>query len=141
MRAYPGFENNFVRVVFTDEANLKFRFDKDFDGPAFIRNRVGGILRQGLVVAARKFEFLAYSMSALRDHAVWFIEPFEHRGVLVNADHIRQHLGEFTPQMMKYPSLYGARMSQAFTATEPSLRVEADRVLEIPDIERNRCSC
>ena len=55
-----------------EEGRTQFRFDRDIDGRAFLEDRVGTLLRQGLYVAGRKFDFLAYSMSALKEHTVWY---------------------------------------------------------------------
>lgn len=72
LRAYEAkHHESFLRVGFVDEAKMKYRFDREIDGPMFIRERVGPILLQGLKIAGRKFEFLAYSQSALKEHAVW----------------------------------------------------------------------
>jgi hypothetical protein len=64
-------QENFLRVEFRDENHLQFRFDKDVDSEGFIRARVGQIMEKGLVIAGRKFYFLAYSQSALKEHSVW----------------------------------------------------------------------
>lgn len=62
---------SFLRVSFRDENNLQYRFDRDIDGPGFIRDRVGSFLQNGLSIAGRLFSFLAYSQSALKEHSVW----------------------------------------------------------------------
>lgn len=64
-------EESFLRVEFREEDGLQFRLDRDVNGRAFIRDRIGPILKDRLMVAGRKFEFLAYSQSALREHSVW----------------------------------------------------------------------
>jgi len=62
---------NFLRVTFRDENHLQYRFDREVDGPRFIRERVGVYLKNGLTIAGRAFKFLAYSQSALKEHSVW----------------------------------------------------------------------
>jgi len=64
-------QESFLRVSFMDEARLQYRFDREIDGADFIKARVGPFLLRGLTIARRKFEFLAYSQSALKEHAVW----------------------------------------------------------------------
>lgn len=72
IRAYdPIHHESFLRVSFLDEAKLQYRFDRDIDGPSFIRSRVGPFLLDELRIAGRQFKFLAYSQSALKEHAVW----------------------------------------------------------------------
>jgi hypothetical protein len=61
----------FLRVSFVDESHLQYRFDHEIDGRQFITSRIGPLLYNGLKVAGRRFDFLAYSQSALREHAVW----------------------------------------------------------------------
>ena len=71
IRAYDEHEDCFLRVCFVDEARLQYRFDHEIDGREFIQRRIGPLLYNGLKIAGRRFEFLAYSQSGLRDHAVW----------------------------------------------------------------------
>ncbi|EKM60969.1 uncharacterized protein PHACADRAFT_168316 [Phanerochaete carnosa HHB-10118-sp] len=138
MRTYSNNHDCFVRVNFVDETDLQFRFDREVDGRAFIKRRVGEVLANGIVVAGRYFEFLAYSQSALKEHAVWFVKEFLlPDGTVVNACTIIAGLGDFTRdrQLIYCPARYGARISQAFTATDSSVTVEAEEVIEVPDIE------
>ena len=155
---------SFLRVSFVDEGRLRYQFDRDIDGPKFIRSRVGEFLLNGLTVAQREFQFLAYSQSALKEHSVWcvtrffflfvcpphfrqfrFVKPFRvysdaHEEVQVNAAAIIGNLGSFDnlafdPELMYCPARYAARISQAFTATDASLSVEeAEEIFEIEDI-------
>jgi len=67
---------SFLRVSFVDEGRLRYQFDRDIDGPGFIRSRVDEFLLNGLTFAQREFQFLAYSQSALKEHSVWFVKPF-----------------------------------------------------------------
>ncbi|KAJ3544083.1 hypothetical protein NMY22_g2912 [Coprinellus aureogranulatus] len=140
IREYSQFSDNFIRVDFRDEDRLQYRWDKAVDGTTFLRERVGGILKGGFQLAGRSFEFLAYSTSALREHAVWFICPFEFtlnsgEKVHVNGEYIRHSIGDFrgTP-LMKHPSKFAARLAQAFTATDPSVSIDSCNWEEIPDI-------
>lgn len=72
IRAYDTrYHECFLRVSFLDEGHLHYRFDRKVDGHGFIQYRVGSVLHNGLYVAGRTFEFLAYSQSALKEHAVW----------------------------------------------------------------------
>jgi hypothetical protein len=64
-------QESFLRVSFVDEGGFHIRFDREVDGREFIQSRVGPLLFEGLEVAGRKFDFLAYSQSALKEHSVW----------------------------------------------------------------------
>lgn len=149
LRKYSQHQHCFCRVHFTNEEHNQFRWEREVDGHEFVRSHVGGILKHGVELAGRHFDFLAYSFGALKEHTVWFVTPFnwhvtEHgrklydgkgRPVMqyVDADYIRSSLGDFS-KVIHCPSQYGARLSQAFSATYPSVRVAKDEVVHIDDI-------
>lgn len=136
IREYRGYEDYFIRVDFRDEDRLQYRWDREVDGTSYLHERVGGILKRGFELAGRKFEFLAYSTSALREHAVWFMNPFSHpeRGWVTSED-IRRSIGDFEgTDLIKLPSKYAARLAQAFTATDPSVEIRRDQWEEVDDL-------
>lgn len=64
-------------------------------------------------------------------------------GQLINADYIRTNLGDFE-KVKRQPARYGARMAQAFTATDPSIVLKEEEIELIPDVEkvyRNELCC
>nr|GAT49769.1 predicted protein [Mycena chlorophos] len=141
-RVMRGFEakhhESFLRVSFVDEGQMQYRFDRELDCVAFTHQRVGTVLKQGLVVAGRRFEYLAYSQSALKEHAVWFVRPFRREATLVNAASIIKSLGRFDklsfdPTLIRCPARYAARISQAFTSTS-STTVEVEEIIHEQDI-------
>jgi RNA-dependent RNA polymerase len=123
-----------LRVEFCDEDHLAYRWDREVDGSWFVQRRVGGVLRDGFQIAGRSFEFLAYSHSSLREHAVWFVSPFDDpvEGH-VNAESIRAQLGDFS-NLLRTPSKYAARIAQAFTSTDPSVKIRRDQWEEQPEL-------
>ena len=125
----PELAERFIRVEFRDEDCLNYRWDGDVDGSWFLHNRVGGTLREGFTLAGRTFEFLAYSTSALREHSVWFMAPFrDPEEGYVTAEKIRASLGNFSGlKLLRTPSKYAARIAQAFTATDPSVKIRRDQ--------------
>ncbi|KAI0762892.1 RdRP-domain-containing protein [Fomes fomentarius] len=134
-----------TKLFAKDENKLQFRFDRDVNGRSFINRRVKKVLLDGLTIAGVHFTFLAYSQSALKDHAVWFVTPFEHiddsgNHHLVNAASIIASIGNFRDlpfdrQLIYCPARYAARISMAFTATEASVSVEVDQVMTGDDIK------
>jgi len=130
----PSLAERFVRIEFREEDKLAYRWDGDVDRSWFLRHRVGGILRDGFELGGRLFEFLAYSMSTLHEHAMWFVAPFRDpvEGY-VNAEIIRASLGDFS-FLGRTPSKYAARIAQAFTATEPSVKIRRDQWEEQEDL-------
>ncbi|KAJ7225794.1 RNA-directed RNA polymerase 2 [Mycena pura] len=131
--------DSFLRVSFVDEGNLQYRWDRDVNCVAFTRSRIGEFLiDKGLIIAGRNFNFLAYSQSALKDHAVWFVRPFAVNNTVVTAESIIKNLGtfdglEFDPKLMYCPARYAARISQAFTATD-STTVKVEEIIYLEDI-------
>ena len=76
-RRYPGRHSYFIRVTFEEETHPQLRFGRKVDGAAFVKKRYGTILREtGLKIGGRRYRFLAYSQSALKEHSVWFMRPF-----------------------------------------------------------------
>ncbi|KAF8831581.1 hypothetical protein HHX47_DHR1000493 [Lentinula edodes] len=136
VRQYSGYEDHFLRVAFADENRLQLRWDRKFDGRSFLEERIGGILK-GFKLAGRRFEFLAYSNSSLREHSVWFVNPFRHHDPSVGevtSQKIRDSIGDFKvpedtpinpekPPLLWCPSKWAARLAQAFTATESSVKI------------------
>jgi RNA-dependent RNA polymerase len=134
-RYRPGLLDNFVRVDFRDEDRLSYRWDREVDGTYFLHQRVGNILKNGFELGGKYFEFLAYSTSALRSHAVWFMSPFHDPDEgYVTAERLRRSLGDFT-DLLTMPSKYAARIAQAFTATDPSVTLVRSEWEEMNDIE------
>jgi RNA-dependent RNA polymerase len=135
LRLYPRNQDCFLRVHFTDEARLQYRWDRDVDGDSFIKERVGGILHNGFNIAGKHFDFLAYSSASLKEHCVWFCTPFRVPGKgLITAQSILAGLGNFD-RVIYCPARYGARISQAFSATDPSIAITAEELIPINDIK------
>lgn len=123
IREYEGFEDHFLRVDFRDEDRLQYRWDRDVDGASYLQERVGTLLKGGFDLAGRHFEFLGYSSSALREHAVWYVSPFDHpQKGLVTAQNIRDSLGDFS-EVITSPSKYGARMAVSHTLDLASIHL------------------
>jgi len=87
--------------------------------------------QQGFNLAGRHLEFLAYSSSALRQHAVWFMIPFEQDGRLVTAQTVRKSLGDFSQDETK-PAKMAARMARKHT---PLYNLSISAIL-IPPLQR-----
>ena len=145
MREYFRNQDCFLRVSFQDENRLQYRFDREVDGRDFINRRVKDVLLQGIKIAGADFRFLAYSQSALKEHAVWFVKPFRHTDAFhnvhfVNATTIIRSLGRFDrlpfdPQLAYCPARYAARISQAFTATDAAVSMDVGQINFGHDIE------
>lgn len=137
LRLFPEFGSHFVRVAFCDEDGDRFpvsRHDLDgIDSESFVRERIGDPLKHGIAIAGRKFEALAWSGSGLGSHHCWFVTAFTDKdGKLWDAERIRQSLGNFKG-IDRYPARLGARLSQAFSATSSTIKINDDWIKIVPD--------
>ena len=132
---------NFLRVHFTDEDMDLLRSNAllvaDESSKTIIKSehteiysRVLRILKEGIELGGRKFEFLAFSASQLREHSVWMFASNQ----TTTADKIRAWMGDFTT--IKNVATCAARMGQCFSASKKGPDTYAHEIEEIPDIER-----
>ncbi|KAH9814507.1 RNA dependent RNA polymerase-domain-containing protein [Melampsora americana] len=128
--------HNFLRISIREENGFTLRPDRDVDILRLLRTRYLDFLTKGLKLCGRKFEFLGYSSSALREHQAWFVCPFYKGDSLVTAASIRQRLGDFS-KVIDIPARYMARVAQAFTSTRQSLTLLPSQIVRIDDVERN----
>ncbi|KAK0526019.1 hypothetical protein OC835_005428 [Tilletia horrida] len=138
LRHHPGHEDNYIRVRFADESQQRIRFESGVDVRSeILQRRFKDILNTGITVAGRRFDFLAFSSSALREHSTWFVRSaFEVDGRIITAQSIRDGVGDL--RHIRCPPRYAARLGQSFTTTHTSLRVPIESIKEdIRDVERN----
>ena len=144
MRTYAENIDSFIRVSFVEENDLRYQHDREINGPEFLKDWVSPILRGGITIAGRSFKFLAYSLSALKSHTVWFVSDFtDTDGVKITAATIIERLGQFhdldyDKQLIYCPARYGARVSQAFTATDSTVTVPAEELIVSRDITKGQ---
>ena len=158
VRKYFDFRDNFIRVEFREENRMSLRlpidvslsrsssssililvlmFAPQVNGRSLIEQRFGRILKEGLDVAGRLFRFLGYSTSGLREHTAWFMADFQHPTEgLVTAEKIRSDLGDFSG-CIRIPSKYAARIAQAFSGTDPSVRIKRHQWDIVADMGTN----
>ncbi|GLT61940.1 hypothetical protein SLA2020_346100 [Shorea laevis] len=140
LRHFSQYIDNFLRVSFVDE-ELDKMFSTDLsprtssvneDRRTAIYKRILSILRNGIVIAGKKFETLAFSSSQLRDNSIWM---FASRDGHTAAD-IREWMGNF--DSIKNVAKYAARLGQSFGSSTETLSVDEDDRESIPDIEVER---
>ncbi|KAJ1021719.1 hypothetical protein NDA13_005334 [Ustilago tritici] len=141
LRLFPEFGSHFVRVAFCDEDGDRFPVSRHdlhgIDSESFVRERIGDPLKHGIAIAGRKFEALAWSGSGLGSHHRWFFTAFTDKdGNLWDAERIRQSLGDFQG-VDRYPARLGARLSQAFSATSSTIKINDDWVKIVTDDHSN----
>ncbi|GJY24251.1 probable RNA-dependent RNA polymerase 1 [Tanacetum coccineum] len=137
LRHYSDYIDNFLRVSFVDE-ELEKLYSTDLSPRGISQNaesrtdiykRILSILKDGIVIGGKKFEFLAFSSSQLRDNSAWMFAAIGS----VNAASIREWMGDFS--RIKNVAKYAARLGQSFGSSKESLSVERYEVEKISDVE------
>ncbi|KAJ7748472.1 RdRP-domain-containing protein [Mycena maculata] len=127
LRRFKDCHQYFLRVSFQDENGSPPRRDQKLSINSLLDSRYKKPLNSGINIAGRSYEFLGYSMSGLKQYSFIFVTPFWFEEVRMNADKIRERLGDFTKVLYK-PALLGARWAQAFSASDPSVTLEPDQI-------------
>ncbi|KAI0099828.1 RNA dependent RNA polymerase-domain-containing protein [Nemania sp. FL0031] len=133
LRRYAQYSDRFLRVQFMDEL-VKGRI---FSSPKSeqqnaLFNRVFRTLANGIEIAGRHFEFLAFGNSQFRENGAYFFSPTHH----INCDQIREWMGDVTH--IRVVAKYAARLGQCFSTTRPLTDSPISQsIAEIEDITRN----
>ena len=136
---YPDFAlQYFLRVTFEDENGEPLRYEPNVDLSEIHSSRFRSILDGNINVAGRKFMFLGFSHSSLRDQSCWFCAPFIKDGSLVYGRALINELGDFTA--IRSPAKCAARIGQAFTDLNDNVHLARTAIRRIADVERSdRC--
>ncbi|CAI9757485.1 unnamed protein product [Fraxinus pennsylvanica] len=139
VKNFASYASDFVRVTFVDEdwgrisvGALSTSINRGiFARPhrTDIYDRILSVLRDGIVIGDKRFEFLAFSASQLRSNSVWMFASNEH----VKAQDIREWMGCFSK--IRSVSKCAARMGQLFSSSMQTIKVQPQNVKVIPDIE------
>ncbi|KAG9448742.1 hypothetical protein H6P81_008707 [Aristolochia fimbriata] len=139
VRHFSAYASNFLRVSFVDEnwSKLPPEAISTTTGQGIsskiyrtqIFQRIHSILKNGIVIGTKKFEFLVFSASQLRANSVWMFAPTES----LNAEKIRDWMGYF--KKINCVSKCAARMGQLFSSSMQIFSVLAQDVQTIPDVE------
>ncbi|URE25807.1 RNA-dependent RNA polymerase [Musa troglodytarum] len=111
--------------LFVDQSGEKYKLEV-ITG---IYTRILSVLKDGLHIGSKKFEFLAFSASQLRSNSVWMFASNEN----LTAESIRNWMGHFSG--IHSVSKCAARMGQLFSSSVQTLNVPRQDVKIIPDIE------
>ncbi|KAL6536899.1 hypothetical protein OROHE_012483 [Orobanche hederae] len=137
LREFRDHIDNFLRVSFVEEDWSKMYASDlsprgvggDESTRTKLYERILSTLRNGITIGSRKFEFLAFSSSQLRENSLWMFAPTDD----VNAASIRKWMGDFSS--IRNVAKYAARLGQSFGSSTETLSVARDEVETIPDIE------
>ncbi|XXG40884.1 hypothetical protein AAC387_Pa01g1485 [Persea americana] len=137
LRRFSNDLENFIQVSFVDEDWDKIRSKELIrrtvpavgERHTSVYERIRSTLRNGIVIGDKKFEFLAYSSSQLKENSVWM---FAARSGLTAAD-IRKWMGDFST--IRNVAKYAARLGQSFGSSQETLAVMKNEIENIPDIK------
>lgn len=140
LRQCRDYIDNFIRVSFVDE-ELEKLYSTDLsprtsaaneDRRTGIYRRILSVLRNGIEIGGKKFEFLAFSSSQLRENSLWMFAATDG----LTAAGIREWMGDFCS--IRNVAKYAARLGQSFGSSTETLTVHEDEIEIIPDIEVNQ---
>ncbi|XP_031378787.1 RNA-dependent RNA polymerase 1-like [Punica granatum] len=136
LRRYSEYADNFLRISFVDEDHDRIHSTVLSRGSVAgsgmrteIFRRILSTLQNGITIGDKKFDFLAFSSSQLRENSAWMFAPVDG----CTADTIRESLGEF--HQIRNVAKYAARLGQSLSSSTETLSVEWYETEEIPDIE------
>lgn len=139
VKNFAEYASDFIRVTFVEEDWGKLHpnvvstsIEQGLLSKPYrtgIYDRILSILRNGIVIGSKKYEFLAFSASQLRSNSVWMFASNEN----VRAEDIREWMGCFNK--IRSVSKCAARMGQLFSSSRQALTVPAQDVEIIPDVE------
>ncbi|KAH7073349.1 RNA dependent RNA polymerase-domain-containing protein [Paraphoma chrysanthemicola] len=129
IRKYAADADRFIRIKFSDEKSEGPLRSMPNERAEATFNRVRNAMKNGIVVAGRFYEFLAFGNSQFREHGAYFYAPTSSK----SADDIRLSLGQF--DHIKTVAKFGARLGQCFSTTR-TMRINVN-IVKIHDVERN----
>ncbi|KAI6777857.1 RNA-directed RNA polymerase (Sad-1) [Emericellopsis cladophorae] len=130
MRKYDLIQDRFLRVQFLDEGE-QGRIGIYRPQNKALYTRLERTLYQGVQIGDRRYEFLAFGSSQLRECGAYFFCPTES----VSCDDIRRWMGSF--DHIKIVAKYAARLGQCFSTTREIKGIQVPHIVRVPDIERN----
>ncbi|KAL6529296.1 multidrug resistance protein [Orobanche gracilis] len=139
LRHYKHLVDNFLRVAFVDEEWEKM-YSTDLSPKMAVGDenkrtklyeRILSTLREGVRIGDKKFDFLAFSSSQLRDNSLWMFAPSLDDNL--NADGIRRWMGDF--RSIRNVAKYAARLGQSFGSSKETLSVDESDIEQIGDIK------
>lgn len=130
VRKHIADADRFIRVRFSDEKTEGDLFSQTNDTSDAIFDRITRAMTNGIVVAGRFYEFLAFGNSQFRERGAYFYAPTPSK----SANDIRRSMGHF--DHIKTAAKYGARLGQCFSTTRAIKSVNV-KIEMIDDVERN----
>ncbi|KAL8387332.1 hypothetical protein RB595_009982 [Gaeumannomyces hyphopodioides] len=130
LRHYYDFRDRFMRIQFTDELTRgRISATQDQRVNDELYTRVYRVLRNGIFVGDRHYQFLAFGNSQMRESSAYFFAAVGD----VTCDSIRAWMGDF--RHIRNVGKYAARLGQCFSTTRNIDGTSLPWIKAIPDIE------
>ncbi|KLU83276.1 RNA-dependent RNA polymerase 1 [Magnaporthiopsis poae ATCC 64411] len=132
LRHYYDLRDRFMRVQFTDElprGRINATHDQRVNDELY--TRVYRVLKNGIFIGDRHYQFLAFGNSQMRESSAYFFAPVGG----VTCDSIRAWMGNFSH--IRNVGKYAARLGQCFSTTRNINGTSLPWIKTIPDIEAN----
>ncbi|KAK4059984.1 uncharacterized protein Triagg1_10945 [Trichoderma aggressivum f. europaeum] len=130
LRYFNHIQDRFLRVQFVEETEIG-RMAMSSRNKEDIWKKIFRTLYQGIQIGDRRYEFLAFGSSQLRQCGAYFFCPTDH----ISCDDIRRWMGEVGH--IRIVAKHAARLGQCFSTTREMRGLPVPDVRRIPDIERN----
>jgi hypothetical protein len=135
LREHPDNHDSFIRVLFAEEDGEQVRYNPQVSNEFVFNSRFKSILRNGINIAGRIYNFLGFSHSSLRTQSCWFMAQFKFKGILLSDRTLIEKLGDFSS--IRCPAKCAARIGQAFSETPIFVSFPSGTVKKMKDIKRN----
>ncbi|OAT01878.1 RNA-directed RNA polymerase, variant [Blastomyces dermatitidis ER-3] len=125
--------DRFLRVRFCDEKYIGKIYPNNSGNSQCMEKvyaRVLRTLQHGITIGDRRYEFLAFGNSQLREHGAYFFASLPH----LTAANIRAQMGDLNN--IRVVAKYAARLGQCFSTTRAVTSCPV-QIKKIDDIERN----
>ena len=143
LRQYRQHLDRFMRVLFVDES---FGSILQAGTNDIFERRIRPLVHDGIIVCGRRFIFLAYSNSQIREHSAWFYDESIHSNIgdgstasravsFPSAEDIRRGVGDLSS--IRIPGKHAARLGQGFSNTVPGITVPTRDFIIVDDVIRN----
>lgn len=140
IRGLSQHTDRFLRVRFSEELDYGQIMSNDGQRNDKVYDRIRQVLRNGIVLGDRTYEFLAFGNSQFRDRGAYFFAPTAD----FSCQRIRDELGQMNPSDQVLPAKYCARLGQNFSTTRGvAIKVNIrtyhrdSKTLVLPDTKRN----
>lgn len=135
LQAYSDHADHFICVTFLNEDGEWMIFNHFVSLEEIFHLRFKNVLDGVIFIAGCRFAFLGFLHLSLQNQTCWFMAPFEHNGVLLNATAVITKLGNFSA--IRSSAKCAVRIGQAFFNTDGAVRISLATVNKIPNIKRN----